>query len=121
MSIRTQQAAPTDPLSLFDGDPIKLGTGGAVRERERIGAAPTDNTTNPGDDSNGDDETDGGLALIGFVLTVVCRRSAENCSAVLSQPVTLVVPFDQVGGPIVPGEIREPVGYSRWAVLVRDR
>jgi len=37
VSVRTQQAAPTDPLDLRDGDPVEPGTTGAVVERTRLG------------------------------------------------------------------------------------
>ncbi|MFC6758068.1 MULTISPECIES: lamin tail domain-containing protein [Haloarcula] len=39
VSVQTQQAAPTDPTVLRDGDPIEPGTGGAVTERERLTGA----------------------------------------------------------------------------------
>jgi len=45
VSIRTQQDAMTDPLSLRDEDPVAPGTTTAVEERAQIGAAPTDAAT----------------------------------------------------------------------------
>ena len=45
VSIRTQQDATTDPLSLRDEDPIAPGTTAPVEERTQIGAAPTDAAT----------------------------------------------------------------------------
>jgi competence protein ComEC len=45
VSIRTQQDATTDPLSLRDEDPVPSGTTAAVEERAQIGAAPTDAAT----------------------------------------------------------------------------
>jgi len=45
VSIRTQQDATTDPLSLRDEDPVALGTTAPIEERARIGAAPTDAAT----------------------------------------------------------------------------
>ncbi|WP_311174128.1 lamin tail domain-containing protein [Halobellus ordinarius] len=37
VSIRTQHAAPTDPLALRDADPATVGSGGAVTERTVLG------------------------------------------------------------------------------------
>ncbi len=37
VSVRTQQAAPTDPLALREGTPIEPGSGGAVETRETLG------------------------------------------------------------------------------------
>ena len=45
VSIRTQQDATTDPLSLRDKDPVPPGTTAPVEERAQIGAAPTDAAT----------------------------------------------------------------------------
>jgi competence protein ComEC len=45
VSIRTQQDATTDSLSLRDEDPVDPGTTTAVEERAQIGAAPTDAAT----------------------------------------------------------------------------
>ena len=47
VSIRTQQAAPTDPLSLRDGDPIEPGSGGDVVEREILGSGKVTSSTTP--------------------------------------------------------------------------
>jgi competence protein ComEC len=70
VSIRTQQSAPTDPLSLFDGDPIEPGTNGEVSEREQIGAGPIEDTTDTTDtntdadtDDDSDTDTGGELAI----------------------------------------------------------
>ncbi|MFC7059941.1 MBL fold metallo-hydrolase [Halovenus salina] len=64
VSIRTQREAPTDPLSVFDGDPIEPGTDGEVSEREQIGAGPikepTDTTDDTEDNTNTGDDSDGG-------------------------------------------------------------
>lgn len=65
VSIRTQRDAPTDPLSLRDGDPVEPGTTGEVVERALIGGDGTvavtdggDGTDDAGDaDESGDDET----------------------------------------------------------------
>jgi competence protein ComEC len=45
ISIRTQAAAPTDPLSIRDGEPIDPGADRPVTERAQIGAAPADEST----------------------------------------------------------------------------
>jgi competence protein ComEC len=45
ISIRTQAAAPTDPLSLDSGEPIPPGTESSVSERAQIGAGPGDEPT----------------------------------------------------------------------------
>lgn len=45
VSIRTQQDATTDPLSLRDEDPVAPGTTAPIEERTQIGAAPTDAAT----------------------------------------------------------------------------
>jgi competence protein ComEC len=67
VSIRTQQEAPTDPLSLFDGTPIESGTDGEVSEREQIGAGPSESTTDTTDNTSTDDDsktdTGGELAI----------------------------------------------------------
>ena len=53
VSVRTQRDAPTDPLSIRDGDPIEPGTSDDVVERTRIGGEPV------ADDSESDsDETE---------------------------------------------------------------
>jgi competence protein ComEC len=65
VSVRTQQAAPTDPLSLYDGDPIEPGANSDVREREQIGAGSVEDTSDT-DTSDGDDtdaDTGGELAI----------------------------------------------------------
>ena len=58
VSVRTQQAAPTDPTSLRAGEAISPGSGGAVVERETFGpgrvsttqtAVATDGGTTPSD------------------------------------------------------------------------
>ncbi|SNR75174.1 Lamin Tail Domain [Halorubrum ezzemoulense] len=56
VSIQTQQDAPTDPLSIRDGEAIELGTAGGVTERERIGGGGT-GAIDTGDEP---DETDSG-------------------------------------------------------------
>jgi len=58
ISIRTQQAAPTDPLSLYDGDPIAPGTEGDVSERNRLGTRSIDDSTDTTDETDGDGDTD---------------------------------------------------------------
>jgi competence protein ComEC len=55
VSVRTQRAAPTDPDSIRDAEPVEPGTTGAVTERARLGgftAEPTPTTV----------ATDGGTA-----------------------------------------------------------
>lgn len=61
ISIQTQQAAPTDPSSLYDGDPVEPGTGGEVSEREQIGSGLVEgseetDTANEDSDTNSDRE-----------------------------------------------------------------
>jgi competence protein ComEC len=63
ISIRTQQEAPTDPLSLFDGEPINPGTDGEVSEREQIGTGPVEDTTDTDSDTSDDSDTDTGGEL----------------------------------------------------------
>ncbi|WP_336326467.1 MBL fold metallo-hydrolase [Halovenus sp. HT40] len=60
VSIRTQQTAPTDALSLHDGEPIEPGTDSAVSEREQIGADPSEDSTDTGTDSDDDSDAGGG-------------------------------------------------------------
>ncbi|OYR42346.1 competence protein [Halorubrum sp. Ib24] len=61
VSVRTQRDAPTEPLSLRDGDPVGPGAGGDVVERARIGGGGAVAVTDGGDDADGsggsDDET----------------------------------------------------------------
>ncbi|OYR45658.1 lamin tail domain-containing protein [Halorubrum sp. Ea8] len=61
VSVRTQRDAPTEPLSLRDGDPVGPGAGGDVVERARIGGggavAVTDGGTDAGDSGGSGDET----------------------------------------------------------------
>jgi len=57
--VRTQRVAPTDPLSLRDGDPVEPGAGGEVAERVRIVGDGTVAVTD-GDGSDGTDGTDAG-------------------------------------------------------------
>ncbi|MDT3433270.1 lamin tail domain-containing protein [Haloarcula sp. 1CSR25-25] len=45
VSVRTQQAAPTDPLAIRDGKPVEPGTTGDVVERDRLGASPVTTQT----------------------------------------------------------------------------
>jgi competence protein ComEC len=47
VSVRTQAAAPTDPLSLRDGDPVAPGTSGDVTERSRLGGEPVQDPATP--------------------------------------------------------------------------
>ena len=56
VSVQTQQDAPTDPLSIRDGDAVEPGTAGDVTERERIGGEGT-GANDTGDEP---DETDSG-------------------------------------------------------------
>ncbi len=61
ISIQTQQAAPTDPSSLYDGDLVEPGTGGEVSEREQIGSGPVEgceeaDTANEDSDTNNNRE-----------------------------------------------------------------
>ncbi|VTT85701.1 Competence-like protein [Halorubrum sp. DM2] len=61
VSVQTQRDAPTDPLSIRDGEPIEPGTSGEVVERARLGGDPVDtgseDGTDDGDDTGGDNET----------------------------------------------------------------
>jgi len=45
VSVRTRQAAPTDPLALRNGEPVEPGTNGNVVERDRLGATPVTTQT----------------------------------------------------------------------------
>jgi len=45
VSVRTQQAGPTDPLAIRDGEPVEPGTSGSVVERDRLGATPVTTQT----------------------------------------------------------------------------
>jgi competence protein ComEC len=45
VSVRTQQAAPTDPLAIRDGEAVEPGTSGTVVERNRLGASPVTTQT----------------------------------------------------------------------------
>lgn len=47
VSVRTQQEAPTDPLSLRDGSPIEPGAVGGVSERMRLGGGISQATEEP--------------------------------------------------------------------------
>ncbi|WP_251329469.1 lamin tail domain-containing protein [Haloplanus pelagicus] len=48
VSVRTQQAAPTDPLALRDGTAVAPGTSAPVSDRARFGGRPvTESTTTP--------------------------------------------------------------------------
>ena len=65
ISVRTQRAAPTDPLALSDGEPIAPGTGGEVREREQIGSGSVEDSGEPGADTDdGDDTTSSGALAV---------------------------------------------------------
>ncbi|GAA0545453.1 hypothetical protein GCM10008994_20430 [Halorubrum ejinorense] len=68
VSVQTQQAAPTDPLSLRDGDVVEPGTAGGVTERERIGGEGTgaiDTGDEPDEtDSDYDSETDSNTSTL---------------------------------------------------------
>ena len=60
VSVRTQRDAPSEPLSVRDGDPVEPGAGGDVVERARIGGgtvAVTDGGTDAGDSDGGDGGT----------------------------------------------------------------
>ncbi|WP_144797028.1 lamin tail domain-containing protein [Halorubrum depositum] len=61
VSVRTQRDAPTDPLSLRDGDPVEPGAGGDAVERAQITGDGAVAVTDGGDGSDGDgtDGTDG--------------------------------------------------------------
>ena len=58
VSVRTQRDAPTDPLSIRDGEPIEPGTSGEVVERARLGGAPVDGGSGDGTDDGSDDTDD---------------------------------------------------------------
>jgi competence protein ComEC len=62
VSVQTQQDAPTDPLSIRNGDAVEPGTAGDVTEREQIGGEGTgaiDTGDEPDEtDSGSDSETD---------------------------------------------------------------
>jgi len=45
VSIRTQAAAPTDPTSLYDADPVSPGTDAPVTERAQLGVGPIETST----------------------------------------------------------------------------
>jgi competence protein ComEC len=45
VTVRTQQAAPTEPLSLRDGEAVAPGTTGSVTERARLGGSPVAGAT----------------------------------------------------------------------------
>jgi competence protein ComEC len=66
VSVQTQAAAPTDPLSLRDGDAVAPGTSGAVAERDRLGEAGTGAIESGGtnDSKDADDETSTGNATL---------------------------------------------------------
>jgi competence protein ComEC len=64
VSVRTQQEAPADPLSLRDGDPVEPGTGGDVVERTRLGGEPeATQTTTAITDGGTTTSAEGGLVI----------------------------------------------------------
>ena len=70
VSVQTQQAAPTDPLSIRDGEPIAPGTSGEVVKRTRLGGDPVadgsdsaDETDDTDTDKNETSSTDPGATL----------------------------------------------------------
>ncbi|MFW5999966.1 MAG: lamin tail domain-containing protein, partial [Halorubrum sp.] len=58
VSVQTQRDAPTDPVSIRDGEPIEPGTSGDVVERARLGGDPVDDGSEDGTDDGGDDTDD---------------------------------------------------------------
>jgi len=57
--VRTQQAAPTTPLAIRDGEPVEPGTSGSVVERDRFGGSPvTTQTVTVATDGGTTDTTD---------------------------------------------------------------
>ncbi|WP_436936530.1 lamin tail domain-containing protein [Halovenus marina] len=65
ISIRTQQAAPTNALSLYDGESIAPGDEGSVSERNRIGTGPIEDSSDTAGETDGDadDSTSGELSI----------------------------------------------------------
>ena len=68
VSVQTQQDAPTDPISIRDGDAVEPGTAGGVTERERIGGEGTGaiDTGDEPDETNSDSdpETDSNTSAL---------------------------------------------------------
>ncbi|MDZ5810613.1 lamin tail domain-containing protein [Halorubrum sp. AD140] len=65
VSVQTQREAPTDPLSLRDGDAVEPGTGGEVTERDRLDGNGT-GAIDDGDDADetpADGDSDGTISL----------------------------------------------------------
>ncbi|MGQ3328232.1 lamin tail domain-containing protein [Halorubrum sp. FL23] len=58
VSVRTQRAAPAEPRSVRDGEPIAPGTAGDAAERARIGGGGAVAVTDGGDDGDGGGDTD---------------------------------------------------------------
>jgi len=73
VSVRTQQAGPTAPLDLRDGDPIEPGTGGDVVERERFGGTARTTQTEPETVA-----TDGGTTSGGELVIEEIKADAEG-------------------------------------------
>jgi competence protein ComEC len=68
VSVQTQQDAPSDPLSIRDGDAVEPGTVGGVTERQRVGGEGTgaiDTDDEPDEtDSEPDSETDSNISTL---------------------------------------------------------
>lgn len=63
VSIRTQQSAPTDPNSLYDGESVDPGSDGAVSERQQLGTGPIDDASETEANDSTDDAPAGELAI----------------------------------------------------------
>jgi competence protein ComEC len=64
VSIRTQRAAPSDPLSLREGESISPGAAGAVQYRARFGGEPQATSTSIATDG-GTETGSGALSVVG--------------------------------------------------------
>jgi competence protein ComEC len=100
VSVRTQQAAPTDPLAIRDGEPVEPGTSGTVVERNRLGASPVTTQTETVATDGGTTATDDSLQI-----------AAINADAEGDDRENLndeYVAFENVGD--------EPLDLSGWTV-----
>jgi len=75
VSVRTQQAAPTAPLDLRDGDPIEPGADGEVVGRERLGGTAVATQTTTETEAVA---TDGGTAGAGELVSEEIHADAEG-------------------------------------------
>ena len=73
VSVRTQQAAPTAPLDLRDGDPVEPGASGSVTERERLGGTAVLTQTETETVT-----TDGGTTSAGELVVEEIHADAEG-------------------------------------------